>query len=134
LPKGNPIVLDYYYNESKPVANAQEQINIFRRLKTIGDYGIVRGGIWDLDYSFTIPNARVVARRVANDMSFVTTSGADGRYEFPPLSAGKYTLTVDPIGSRRYAEYQVNVSSGSCSEISPGLDTEFERSHAATKR
>src|SRR5580704_221618 len=34
---GKPIVLDYYGNDSLPIASAKKQIETLRRLKTIGD-------------------------------------------------------------------------------------------------
>jgi hypothetical protein len=42
---GKPIVLDYYGNDSRPVDNAREEIETLRELKTIGDFGIVRGSV-----------------------------------------------------------------------------------------
>src|SRR5215475_10870485 len=42
---GKPIVLDYYGNDSRPVADAQEQIETLRRLMTIGDFGLLRGSV-----------------------------------------------------------------------------------------
>ena len=40
---GKPIALDYYGNDSLPVADAQSQVATLRRLKTIGNLGILRG-------------------------------------------------------------------------------------------
>jgi hypothetical protein len=117
---GKPIVLDLG-SDSSPVAGAQEQIETFRRLAALGDLGIVRGrvlrGSWFEDNAKPVPGARVVAYRESDNMPFVTTTGAGGRYEFQPLPPGKYKLTVDPIGSFQPDDDAVDVSGGSCSDV-----------------
>jgi hypothetical protein len=104
---GKPIVIDYG-GDSWPVADAQKQIETFRRLAALGDLGIVRGrvlrGAWFEDNAKPVPGARVVAFRESDNVPFVTTTDADGRYEFQPLPPGEYKLTVDPhwiISTRR---------------------------------
>lgn len=117
---GKPIVLDLG-SDSSPVADAQEQIETFRRLAALGDLGIVRGrvlrGSWYEDNAKPVPGARVVAYRESDNMPFVTTTGAGGRYEFQPLPPGKYKLTVDPIGSFQPDDDGVDVSGGSCWDV-----------------
>jgi hypothetical protein len=68
---GKPIVLDYYGNdESRPVAEAQEKIEMLRRLQNIGDLGILRGHVQQGPQSLieeeAVPNAHVVARRTSD--------------------------------------------------------------------
>jgi Carboxypeptidase regulatory-like domain len=114
--KDKPIVLDYYGNDSIPVGDAQEQIETLRRLKNIGNFGIVRGTVMQ-GRSFdgkTVPNAHVVARRESDGAQFVTSSDADGRYEFEPLAPGEYKITVDPVGSYRPDDAGAHVSGGAC--------------------
>ena len=115
---GEPIVLDPYAGESRPVAEAQKQIETLRRLQTIGDSGIFRGRV-QLDQSFLggegIPGARVVARRESDNMQFVTTSGADGSYEFEPIPPGKYKLTVD--GSVHFDHSEIGIARGGCWDL-----------------
>src|SRR5262245_56810965 len=43
--KGKPIVLDYYGNDSRPVADAEDEIETLRRLKANGEFGILRGNV-----------------------------------------------------------------------------------------
>ena len=112
-----PIVLDLYGNKSRPVALAQEQIDTLRRLKTIGDFGILRGSVMRGGVFFerkAVPNARVIARRASDNMQFAATTDADGNYEFPPVPPGKYKLNADPIGLFQPDEEGANVTSGSC--------------------
>ena len=115
--KGQPIVFDYYGNDSLPVADAREQIETFRRLKSIGDFGIVRGSVLQNYQGQAIPNATVVAHRVPGDLKFHASTDVEGRYEFQ-LPVGKYRFTVDPIGSFRldYTEDRdgIDVTRGSC--------------------
>jgi hypothetical protein len=121
---GKPIVLDYYGNDSLPVASAREQIETLRHLRTIGDHGIVRGQVVrDIDLFFerdAIPNALVHARRVSDNKNFLAKTDAKGCYEFPLLPTGKYKLTVDPIGELKPDEDQINVKRGTCWDITLG--------------
>jgi hypothetical protein len=118
--EGKPIVLDYYGNDSRPVADAKEQIETLRRLKSIGNFGIVRGSVMRNYQGQSIPNATVVAHRVSDDLKFYAITDANGRYEFQPLPMGKYKFTVDPIGSFRLDDSEDNegldVARGSCWE------------------
>jgi Carboxypeptidase regulatory-like domain len=117
---GKPIVLDYYGNISRPVANSQEQIETLRRLQTIGDFAILRGQVLrgpSFSERKPVPDARVVAHRVSDNSQFSTTAGTDGSYEFQPLPPGKYTLTVDPIGSFRPDDDGVDLTRGACWDV-----------------
>jgi Carboxypeptidase regulatory-like domain len=116
--KGKPIVLDYYGNDSLPVADGKEQIETLRRLKNIGNFGIVRGYVLRNQQGQGISNATVVAHRMPDDLKVYAITDTNGRYEFQPLPTGKYKFTVDPIGSFRLDESQdddgFEVTRGSC--------------------
>jgi hypothetical protein len=101
---GKQIILDYYGNDSRPVADAQDEIAILRRLVTIGDFGILRGLVWR-DQK-VVPNAHVIAVRRSDGMRFVVTANAQGRYEFQPLPPGSYSVSA--IGLGRPAEIDLN--------------------------
>jgi len=114
---GKPIVLDYYGNDSRPVSDAHEEIETLRELKTIGDFGIVRGTVerrlkedWEV-----VPAAQVIAsRKSPESVRFFSATDANGHFEFSPLPPGSYKLTVDPIGSFRPDDSSVDVKGGSC--------------------
>lgn len=97
---GEPIVLDFYGNESLPIADAQESIATLRRLKGIGSSGILRGQV--VRGSFidgkAVPKARVIAERRTGHKRFVAVTDANGRYEFQPLPKGSYRVKVELTG------------------------------------
>ena len=90
------IVLDYYGNDSRPVADAQEEIAILRRLATIGDFGILRGQVWRDEK--VVPNAHVIAVRrwMACGSSCLQCSGA---LRVPAASSRKLQCLSNRIGS-----------------------------------
>lgn len=117
---GEPIVLDYYANDSLPVASAdaKEQIATLRRLETIGDRGILRGRVWRGGSGQDNPVAHaVVVARGSGNRTFVTRADANGHFEFPQLPAGSYEITARPIGSFRPEEVIVDISSASCWDV-----------------
>lgn len=101
--KDKPIILDYYGNDSLPIANAQQQIETLRNLQSIGEFGIVQGQVLQRTQGkqTPVPHANVVARLQSDERKFVATTGDDGSYEFQPLPPGSYKFTVDPTGSLR---------------------------------
>jgi hypothetical protein len=114
--KGKPIVLDYYGNDSIPVRDAQDQIETLRRLRGIGDFGILRGRVirGTSVEAQPVPAANVVAHQLAGHEQFVARTDDQGRFEFQPLSPGRYKLIVDPIGSFRPDDSEIDVKRGGC--------------------
>jgi len=118
--QGKPIVLDYYGNDSRPVAGAEEQVETLRRLRTIRDRGILRGSLVSRSPDSeenAVPNVRIVARRASDNAKFVAVTDPDGSYEFQPLPPGKYKLTADPSGSFHADDSEVDVSRGACWDL-----------------
>jgi Carboxypeptidase regulatory-like domain len=114
---GNPIVLDFYGNDSRPVADAQEEIKTLRLLKTIGDFGLLRGDVVrgpDYINRKPIPRVRVVATRVSDSAKFFATTDAAGHFEFQPVPVGKYELAADSIGPMYVGDAALKVTGGSC--------------------
>lgn len=117
--KDAPIVLDYYGNESLPLADAQEQVETLRRLKKMGDFAILRGQVMRSG-SFrggVVPNAQVIAERHSDNERFVSITDADGRYDFQPLTPGKYKITTEPIGSYLPDDSEIDLNPGSCWDL-----------------
>jgi hypothetical protein len=117
---GKPIVLDYYGNDSRPVARAQVQIETLRRLKSIGDFGILRGNVMrgpSFGNRKPIPGTRVVASRISDHSQFVATTDAHGYYEFQPLPVGKYELTDDSVRDSYVGDAAIEMSRGACRDV-----------------
>jgi len=115
-----PILLDYYGNISRPVVDAQGQIETLRRLRTIGDFGIVRGSVKRGPHFLDrkgVPGAHVVASRSVDKAQYFATTNGNGYFEFEPLAPGKYDLLVDPVGSFHPDDDSVEVTRGSCSDL-----------------
>ncbi|MGA7222375.1 MAG: carboxypeptidase-like regulatory domain-containing protein [Candidatus Acidiferrales bacterium] len=119
---GNPIVLDYYANDSLPAGDAQDEIERLRLLENIGERGIVQGRVMRGTRGDREPvaDAVVVADGGPADLKFTAATDANGRYEFPPLPAGEYRITVDqvdPLGTSPPAGASVRVRRSSCWDL-----------------
>lgn len=117
--KGKPIVLDYYGNDSRPVADAQEQIVTLRRLKSIGDAAILQGQVvrGNAFGGKAVAHARVTATKQLDDERYVSTTDEDGRYEFEPLLPGKYKITVTQIGNYKPDDSEIELHQGACWDL-----------------
>jgi hypothetical protein len=117
--EGEPLVLDYYANDSLPVADAQNQIATLRRMGKIGNAGIVRGQVvrGELFSGEVVPNVEVTATRQSDSKQSFSVTDPDGRYEFPPLPPGKYKITAQPVGSYQPDDSEVDLASGACLDI-----------------
>jgi Carboxypeptidase regulatory-like domain len=117
--EGEPLVLDYYANDSLPVADAQNQIVTLRRLEKIGNVAILRGQVvrGELFSGEVVPNAQITATRQPDGRQSFCVTDTDGRYEFPPLPPGKYKITVQPVGSYQPDDSEVHLTSGTCRDI-----------------
>lgn len=112
----NPIVLDYYGNISRPVAEAQQRLDTLRRLQAIGDKGILQGLVKKGPYAQGDPvaEANVIAHRASDDAQFVATTDTDGYYDFQSLPPGRYKISVDPIKSFRADDANIDLKTGQC--------------------
>ena len=123
LRDSKPLVLDYYGNDSRPVADVQEELEMLRRLQNIGDLGILRGHVQRGPYyspliqDDAVPNAQVIARRTSDNKQFVAMTDADGRYEFEPVPPGKYKVTVDGMAALHADGGELPVSRSACWDL-----------------
>lgn len=118
----NPIVLDYYANDSLPAGDAQDEIERLRLLENINGRGIVQGRVMRGTRGDRKPvaDAVVVAEGSSAAVKFTAATDASGRYEFPPLPAGDYTITVDqvdPVGTSQPDSASLRVRRGSCWDL-----------------
>ncbi|HYM76973.1 MAG TPA: carboxypeptidase regulatory-like domain-containing protein [Candidatus Dormibacteraeota bacterium] len=132
LRNAKPFVLDYYGNDSRPVADVQEKIEMLRHLQNTGDFGILRGhvqrGSSSLSEGGGVPNAHVVARRTSDNTQFVAISDADGRYEFPPVPSGKYKVNLDQIVPLAAGGGELKVGRGACWDLTLEVPKESDGS------
>jgi hypothetical protein len=114
----SPITLEYGGN-SRPLADAGEEVETLRRLKTIGNLAIVRGevmqGRWE--NGEPVPQAKVTAHRVSDGLTFVSTTDPAGHYEFQPLPSGDYKILVDPVGSFQADDGELNAGPATRSDL-----------------
>ncbi len=116
---GKPLQLGYG-GASLPVAEAQQEIETFRRLKTIGNYGLLRGRVLGgerLGDGKPIENAEVFADQENGGRRFVATSGRDGYYEFPPLMPGEYKIVVGPVTARQPDNSSIEIKRSECWDL-----------------
>jgi hypothetical protein len=117
---GKPVVLDYYGNDSKPVAAAEKAIATLRNLKDIGDYGLLRGRAFPgRTYdSEPLPGAIVVATNQQKQVEYKASTDSDGHYEFPPLPSGRYTINTTTTASDPPDDSSVEIKAGGCWDLS----------------
>jgi hypothetical protein len=117
---GKPILLDHYGNDSKPVAQARDEIATLQRLRTIGDAGLLRGQVLSGERfnGTAIEGATVIATNKTSGQQAATVSGPNGRYEFPPLLPGPYRITVGQTAGRHPNDSGIDLESGGCWDLS----------------
>ncbi len=117
---GNPIVLDFYGNISSPVTDAQQPLETLRRLKAMGDFGLLRGNVlYGPSYSDRkpVPGVRVVATRVSDRAKYFTTTDAEGDYEFQPVPVGSYELAAETVGPTYVGDSALKITGGVCWKV-----------------
>jgi hypothetical protein len=116
IENNQPIVLDYYGNDSLPAERAAEQIDTLRRLKTIGNFGILRGdvvsGTWGDRQP--VPDMKITATREGDELQFKSHTDENGKYEFPPVPPGRYKILGTSGGSFEPDENGAHVVAGAC--------------------
>ena len=117
--KSSPMLLDYYGNPSVPVDSARDEIQILRRLKTLGNQGLLQGSVQRGRFGddAPVPQAQVVLESVPDKLQFFATTDSLGRYEFQPLPAGRYNVRVNPIDSFQPDGGTVSIRPGGCWDL-----------------
>jgi hypothetical protein len=85
-----------YGSGSGPVSQERTSIERLRRLSNFRDSGMVMG---EVDESNGKPRAHhaIVARRLVGGAQYTAITNKDGKFEFPPLPAGKYNLNPNTV-------------------------------------
>jgi hypothetical protein len=132
LRNAKPFVLDYYGNDSRPVADVPEKIEMLRHLQKVGDFSILRGHVQRRSSSHGegggVPNAHVIARRTSDNTQFVAITDEDGLYEFPPVPPGKYKLDLDQIIPLGAGGGELKVGRGACWDLTLEVPRETDGS------
>ncbi len=118
-----------YNSPTRPIADAQAQIEILRRLAQINDSGIIMGQvrepIWnDNKWETSIPltDHEIIAKRQVNGLEYTSFTDNDGHYEFEPLPPGKYQVSANTAEGLWTEEGSTTVSPRSCSLMSFSLE------------
>jgi Carboxypeptidase regulatory-like domain len=97
---------------------AQKQIETLRRFKSIGSFGILRGRVLMGEYEANaVSHANVVASTLPDHSQFFASTDDEGEYEFPPLPPARYKIAVDPIGSFRPDNSEIQIDRGKCWDL-----------------
>ncbi len=116
-PRHGPVVLDFYANDSLPLSlpSTQARIATLRRLKTLGGSALIEGEVVQAPYGGGSPvRTRVTATRASDRSRILTESGADGRFVFPPLPSGTYTVGADSAGIHPFKTAEIPLAGGRC--------------------
>lgn len=110
--KSDELILGYE-GRSKPIEQAQKDIEILRHLSHTPDSGIVIGHVGRAGH-------KVVARRLSDGKEFSAMTDASGNYELDLLSE-KYLLTANTTQGLWAPETEVWVSKQNCTQLNFGL-------------
>jgi hypothetical protein len=111
-----------YGSPSGPIGQEQENVDRLRRLAKLQGEGLIIGEV-DNPNGKPRANHRVIVRRLPDGAEFVSLTNKDGKFEFPPLRAGKYDLnpnTKPGLWTMWYGE--TTVESNQCMNYLLDLD------------
>ncbi len=103
-----------YGSGSGPVAQEKASVERLRRLSKFRDSGMVMG---EVDESNGKPRGHhaIVVRRLAGGARYTAFTSKDGKFEFPPLPAGKYNLNPNTVpGLKATWSGEIDVEARQC--------------------
>jgi hypothetical protein len=123
-----------YGSPSEPVADAQQDIAILRRLAAMTDSGLIQGtvgrevqdtedGVGSTTW-VPVPNHKIVAKRKSDGVEYSALSDSDGNYEFEPLPTGSYDLSANTEPGLWAEEGPAKVGPKSCTAFQLELHTD----------
>jgi hypothetical protein len=85
-----------YGSGSGPAAQERETVERLRRLSKFRGSGMIAG---EVDISSGKPRVHhpIVARRLPGGAQYMVFTNKEGKFEFPPLPAGKYNLNANTV-------------------------------------
>src|SRR5271169_1085973 len=100
-PKTKSLLLKYA-SPTRPIADAQAQIEILRRLAHLNGSGIIMGEvtepIWNdnkWETSIPVPDHKIIAKQPVNGREYTAFTDNDGHYEFEPVPPGEYQVSAN---------------------------------------
>lgn len=107
---------------SKPVAEAEDDIALLRRLPQMTDSGLVTGDVTRATWedakwvrSVAVADHEIVARRVSDGAQYSTFTNSNGHYELGPLPAGSYRITPSSTLGLSVNPISAKIEAGGCS-------------------
>lgn len=118
-----------YSSPTRPIADAQAQIDMLRRLAQINDSGIIQGQvtepIWNdnkWETSIPVSDHKIIAKRQVNGREYTAFTDTDGHYEFEPLPLGQYQVGANTAEGLWAEEGSTTINPRSCSLMSFSLE------------
>lgn len=90
----------WFGSPSGPLAENKKNVDRFRLLSGLKNFGLIVGEVSDRSrWQSEGPRAgqRVVVRSIPAGTEYVELTDTDGRFEFPPLPVGKYTIDPNTV-------------------------------------
>jgi hypothetical protein len=118
-----------YASPARPIADAQAQIEMLRRLAHLNGSGIIMGDvtepIWNdnkWETSIPVPDHKIIAKQPANGREYAAFTDNDGHYEFEPLPPGEYQVSANTAEGLWTEEGSTTLSPRSCSLMGFSLE------------
>lgn len=113
-----------YGSGSGPVAQETDSVERLRRLSKFRDSGTVMG---EVDESNGKPRAHhpIVVRRLTDGARYTVYTNKDGKFEFPPLPAGKYNLNPNTVpGMKATWSGEIDVEARQCTSYFVNIEVD----------
>jgi hypothetical protein len=120
---GSDALILSYGGPSRPLADAQKDIEMLRYLARLTDSGVVEGDVtrqypWDGDGTmFPVRGHKIVAKRKSDGSEYSAVTDSKGRYQFRQLPSGSYDLTANTNEEVWAESGAVQVHAKGCSAV-----------------
>jgi hypothetical protein len=129
-PKTKALLLSYG-SPTRPIAEAQKEIPLLRRLTQMNDSGIIMGHVTrpisndnKSETSIPVADHKIIARQKASGREYAAFTDSDGTYEFEPLAPGSYHLSANTAEGLWAEEGSTTVGPRTCSLLGFALQPE----------